>query len=145
MKSLAQNPQFSCCIKEGKQALKSEHKKRVLEGKRRSHKCVQSMDFDACTTELKLMPKQQRWDYFIETGASAGKVLAVEVHPFKPSELRGKRAGTLAILQKHCPDAMADICGWHVIVTGDIRSDLAGRFSAETRIHLHRQLDLSKV
>ncbi|MDO4768782.1 MAG: hypothetical protein Q4A11_00210 [Brachymonas sp.] len=145
MKSLTQNPNFSCCIKVGKQAIKNEHKKRILEGKHGNHKCLQSMDFDACTTALKLMPKEQRWDYFIETGANAGKILAVEVHPFKQSELMGKRKGTLTILQKHCPGAMAAICGWHVIVTSDIRSDMAKHFAAETKIHLHRQLDLSKV
>ncbi|MGQ0710154.1 MAG: hypothetical protein ACT4NV_10430 [Rhodoferax sp.] len=143
MKALAASEIFAKHIKTGKKALKSEHRRKIVDG--RKNKFSKSIDFDEVSTNQRLSPPLKRWDYFLSTTNNPEKMLAVEIHPYKESDLRKKRSDTVLLLQKHCPRAVDEIIGWHVVITSEIRSDQAARFTAETGIKLHRQFKLPET
>ena len=129
-------------VKVGKASIKGEHRARIKESK--NNKVLESLDFDRTSTLRQLNPSSKRWDYFLSTSTEPKQLIALEVHQFKVAELRQKKEDTKEILANHCPQALEEITGWHVIVTGDIRSDQAARFSADSGIKLHRTLVLSQ-
>lgn len=143
MMDFINNPLFKEYVNKGKQGIEHTHRSKFIEN--RKNKCTFSIDFDKASTELKLIPKNKRWDYFIETSKYPNKYLAVEVHAYNERELREKKEGTCKIINQYCPGATHNIKSWHVIVKGEIRNDMMARFKADTKIQIHRILDFSKI
>ncbi len=142
MNAFRQHPLLSQGIKSGKQALKAEHRALMIESRQR--KVAFSLDFDAAMTDQYLMHK--RWDYFLQTSLSGDDVHAVEIHAYRPTELLGKKNGTLAILGLVCPEGAEAIKSWTALVLGNApRPDIAARFTAETRIRIARRLTLKDL
>jgi hypothetical protein len=130
-------------LRQGKQAIASNHRSLIVETQ--NARCKDSLNFDDVSTALALLPNEKRWDYFLSTQGRPDETIAVEVHPFRASDLIQKKKGTIKILDATCTDASAEITSWHVLVTSEMRSDLAQKFSAETRIRLHRTLSLKDI
>jgi len=136
MRTLQESQYFAAHIHEGKKAIKHEHRNSIRD--RRSNRIVQSIDFDLVSTKQKLEMKCRRWDYFVSTQSTPDLLIAIEVHKFDPTELLKKREDTKRILQNYCPKALTQIQSWHVIVTGETRSDLVSRFQADSGIKISR-------
>lgn len=132
MKSIAMSTLYSGNVLAGKQALSASHRSRILED--RDHRVTSSVDFEAM---MKHEVGPARVDYLIEISTQPGRSHAVEVHAFDPTALVKKKHGTIALLSKACPEAVADIASWQVIIQGAApRSDIAKRFFADTRISI---------
>lgn len=142
MDAFRQEPRFRRHLKQGKQAIKGEHRDLLVEAARA--KVISSLDFEAAVADEDLDCK--RFDYFIESSRRSGYCHAIEVHAFKPSELAQKKQGTLTLLARHCPAASAQVASWHVLVKGELpRQDLVAKFRADTRIYPSRHLKLDEL
>jgi hypothetical protein len=143
MSRIDASPLLGPHARQGKQALKGEHRELLLEtGEAR---VLKSVDFEAAAAGL--LMKHKRWDYLIETLARAAEALhAVEVHEFDQSALRDKKAGTVAVLEAHSPGTADHIRSWQVIVKGALpRQDIIARFKADAQIEVGRRLTISKL
>jgi len=128
--------------KAGKQAIKAEHRDLIIE--KRGAQVTQSVDFEKAVEGV--MQNHKRWDYFIEASCAPESIHAVEVHQYKVSELKEKQQGTVAILDAHSPGTSATIKSWHVLVKGSLPPrDQMARLKADSRIQLHRSLEIASL
>lgn len=131
MDTFRHDPNFNAHLRDGKQAIKGEHRDLMIETEKA--RVLASLDFEATMANRDLDCK--RFDYFIEISRPAGRCHAVEVHAFKPAELMEKKRGTLTLLARHCPQASTQIASWQVLVKGAMpRRDLIARLRADSRI-----------
>ena len=143
MDAFRQSKKFFSFVRNGKQAIKGEHRPLLVESK--AARVSSSMDFESALENIDLDCK--RFDYFIESNVAANRCHALEVHAFNRSDLIEKKRGTVALLNRHCPDATAEISSWRVLIKGSMpRADIAARFQADTRILLAgRTIDVNKL
>jgi len=143
MSAMEASPLLAPHVRQGKQALKGEHRALLLESS--DARVLRSVDFEAAAAGL--LVEQKRWDYLMETSRGSAEALhAVEVHEFDQSALREKKAGTLAILKARSPGTANHIRSWQVLVKGALpRQDIVARFKADARIEVGRQLTISKL
>lgn len=143
MKAFRQSKTFSGLVLDGKQAIKREHRPLLVES--RAVRVSSSMDFESALENLDLDCK--RFDYFIASNIAVNQCHALEIHAFNPSDLIEKKRGTVELLNRHCPDAKAEISSWWVLIKGAMpRADIAARFQADSKIVLAgRNLELNKL
>lgn len=143
MDAFRQSKRFAGFVLTGKQAIKGEHRSLLVET--RTCRVLSSLDFEAALTDVDLDCK--RFDYFIAVSKKPDRSHAVEVHAFRPAELVDKKQGTVELVGRHCPESVAQIASWQVLVKGAMpRADLAARFRAESKIHITgRSLEIQKL
>lgn len=143
MKAFRQSKTFSGYVRNGKQAIKGEHRPLLVESK--AARVSSSMDFESALSNIDLDCK--RFDYFIESNIAMDHCHALEIHAFSASYLIEKKLGTVKLLNRHCPEARVQISSWQVLIKGSMpRADIAARFQADSRIILSgRNLDINKL
>lgn len=143
MNAFRESARFARFVRPGKQAVKGEHRDLLIES--RSRRVLSTIDFEAALSNVD--PTLKRIDYFFESSGSPSRCHALEVHPFKPSELMDKKRDTLLLLADHCPEAVSQIASWQVLVKGAMpRVDIAARFRADSKINIAgRNLRIDKL
>ena len=107
---------LSSAVKNGKLALKNEHRRRIRT--KQNSKVLASVDFDDATRPQ--FPEHARWDYLLEVKVAnaPAKIIAVEFHSVDFSRLLKKHKESKEILVSEC-DPVPQISEWILISEGN--------------------------